>query len=190
MGKKGHIRDGPSPNAQELDKEPEPQDEKRRKADEFYEYENKHQGENPGVGEEQQVGPQDPGYGAAGPDHGDGRTWVGKYLGQGGRKTTDQVEKKEAEMAQRIFDVIPEDPEVEHVSEEVEEPSVEKHGGKNGQGERDPRELMEDLPVNDLVRDRPPPENKILALHDIQGDLVEKDQAIGQDQADGNQGKG
>ena len=165
----------------ELDEEPETQDKQGREADEFYENENKHQSKNPGVGKEQQIGPQDPGHSPAGANHGNGGGGVGQNLGQSGKEAANQVKKEEAQMAQRIFDVVPEDPQVEHVSEEVEESAMEEHGRQQGEGEWHRREFMENFSMNDLIRDCPPSKDEILAFHNIQGNLVEKHPTIGQD---------
>jgi hypothetical protein len=190
VSKKGNIRERPSPNAEELKEEPEAQDKKRRKADELYKKDDKEQGENPSSGKKKQVSPQDPGHCPAGANHGNGRAGVGKHLGETGSETADQVEAEETEMAQRILDVVPEDPEVEHVSEEVEEPAMEEHGRKNGEGQRHRREFVEDLSSHDLIRDRAPFKNEVLTFDDIQRNLMKKNQAIGQDEPDGNQGEG
>ena len=44
--------------------------------------------------------------------------------------------------------------------------------------------------MHDLIRDGAPFKNEVLAFDDIQRNLMEKNQAIGQDEPDGNQGKG
>ena len=189
MGKKGDIGDGPSPNAEELDKKPEPQDEQGRKTDQLNKDKNKKQGENARARKKNQISTQNPGHRSAGPNHRNGRFGIGKNLSQAGNQTTDQVEKKEAEMPQRILDVIPEDPQVKHVSEDVEKPTMKKHGRKNGEGKGNFRELPEDPSMVDLIRNCPPFENEILAFDGIQGHLVVENQTIDQDQPEGNEGK-
>lgn len=190
MGKKGNLGDGSPPNAEELEEEPEPEHEQGRDADKFYEDEDKHQGENPGRWKEKQVGAQNPGNRPAGPDHGNGRVRIGEDLGEASSEAADQVKEEKAEMAQGIFDVVAEDPEIEHVSEEVQESAMEEHGRKNGEGDRHRRKLMEDLSMDDLIGNRTPFKDKVLTFNNIQGNLVKKDQTIGQDDSNGDQGKG
>jgi len=92
-------------------------------------------------------------------------------------------------MPQRILDVIPENPEVKHVSEEMEKPAMNEHGRKDGEGERNSREFTEDLSMENLIRSRAPFKYEILAFNGIQRHLVIENEPIGQDQSDGEQGK-
>ena len=77
-------------------------------------------------------------------------------------------------MAECILDVIPKDPEVEHVPEEVQETSVEEHGGEEGQGQGNQRGNVEDLYMGDLVRNCSPLEDESLAVAKVQRNLVEE----------------
>ena len=84
-------------------------------------------------------------------------------------------------MPQCILDVIPEDPQVKHVPEDVEKPTMKEHGRENGEGKGNFRELTEDLSMVDLIRNCAPFKNEILAFDEIQGHLVVENQTIGQD---------
>ena len=117
MSEEGHVGDGPPHDSHELNQKPESQHEQGGETDEFDKDENEKDRENPGSGEEEKVSAQNPGYRSAGPDHGNGGARAREDLGESGKKTADQVEKEKAEMAQGVFDVIPEDPQIEHVPE-------------------------------------------------------------------------
>ena len=92
-------------------------------------------------------------------------------------------------MAQGIFNVVAEDPEVEHVAEDMEEASVEEHGGNKGEVDGKRRGSVKCLAGHDLVRNRPPLEDESLAFDDIQRYLMIKDPAVGQNEPQGDDGK-
>jgi len=45
----------------------------------------------------------------------------------------EEVKEDEPEMAESVFDVIAEDPEVKHVAEDMEKPAVHEHGSEERQ---------------------------------------------------------
>ncbi len=92
-------------------------------------------------------------------------------------------------MAEGIFDVVAEDPKIKHITEEMEESPMEKHGGKEGEINGNPGGSIKRLPRNDLVRNRPPLEDESLAFDDIQRNLMKKNPSIGQNDPDGDEGK-
>ncbi len=49
-----------------------------------------------------------------------------------GRDPGNQVEQKEREVPEAVFNAAPEHKEKEHVSQQVQPPAVQKHGNKNG----------------------------------------------------------
>ena len=53
-------------------------------------------------------------------------------MGKAGSQARDEIKKNEPERSQEIFDVIAENPEIEHVPEKMKEPSMEEHGGDQG----------------------------------------------------------
>ena len=67
---------------------------------------------------------------------------------------------------------------------------MQEHGGNKGKIGGNRRGPVKGLTGHDLIRDRPPLEDEALALHDIQGNLMEEDPAVGQDEPDGDDGKG
>jgi len=119
MGKKGHIGDGPASYAEDLNKEPKSQNDQGRYADNLNKDEYKNQGENPGGREEEQIGPQNATDGSASADHRDRRTWIGKNLRRPCGEPANQIKEQEAKMAEGIFNVVPENPEIKHVAEKV-----------------------------------------------------------------------
>jgi len=64
--------------------------------------------------------PPKPGYSPLAPIMG---TWIpaGEDLDESGKEAANQIVKEEAEMAEGIFDIVPKDPEVEHVAEDMQE---------------------------------------------------------------------
>ena len=65
------------------------------------------------------------------------------------REPAEEVEDDEAHAAERVLDVVPEDPEEQHVAEQVEPVGVHEHGRERGD-----RPGLADLParVLDLAR--------------------------------------
>ena len=57
-------------------------------------------------------------------------------MSEGGSDPADNIENNEAGVAHRIFDVVAEDPEIEHVADQVHESAVKKHARENGQNGR------------------------------------------------------
>jgi hypothetical protein len=190
MGEEGHIGFDPRAHAEQLDKKPETQNNHRGKTNQADKKEDEHQGQHPGVREKKQVSPQDPGHGPACADHGNRGIGDGKNLRHGGRQSTEQIKNEEAKGPERIFDVVPEDPEVKHVAKEVQDPAMEKHGRKYRETDRDPgRKIIEPFSVDDLIGDRPPLEDESLVLPRIHRKLMKKNQHIRQDDANGHHGK-
>lgn len=75
---------------------------------------------------------QHSGNGAAGANGGNTRLRGDDDLDESSRNPGDQVEEKEREMSEAIFNAASEYKEKEHVPEQMEPPSVEKHGDENG----------------------------------------------------------
>ena len=83
-------------------------------------------------GEEEKVGAQHSGDGAAGADHGDGGAGTAHDLGYGRRDAAEQIKDDKAETTEAVFDVVPEHPEKKHVGADVEPVAVQEHGGEDG----------------------------------------------------------
>jgi len=71
----------------------------------------------------------------------------------------------------------------------VQQASVEKGGGKQGERKGESRGFLKDFPVKDLIRNRSPAKDEPLTLHNIQRGLVEEYQGVHQDEPDGNDGE-
>jgi len=189
VGEKGHIGMGRSGKAQELKEKPKAQDHHRRYIDEPYNNKNEKEGKNASAGKQEEIGPQDPADRPAGPDHGRGGSRIGEDLHQGGEKAGNEIEEEKPKMTEGVLDVISEYPKVKHVSQKVHEAAMEEHGGENRQGDGDGGDDMDDFPMDNLVRDGSPLKNQVLILDGTQGELVEEDRPIGQDEKDGHNGE-
>ena len=114
------------PGIYNLDHEPHPQHENCRHADDLNKEENRDKNVDAGTGERGQVGTQDAGNRAAGSNKRHDRARSGSDVRKGGNDTTQQVEHEESPVPEDILDVIPEDPEIEHIACDVEPPTVHK----------------------------------------------------------------
>lgn len=189
MGKKGYVGNNSPSQAEDLDEEPESQNNQSGYADKANEEKDKDQSEYPRARKEEQIAAQDAADGSAGPDHGGGRARVGKDLSQPCAETANQVKKEEAKMAEGIFYVISENPEVKHIPEQVKKTTVEEHRGKKSQRKWNGRNCLNNLSTDDLVWDGPPLKNEALTCGKIQSDLMVKNKPVGQDNSDGNEGE-
>lgn len=70
------------------------------------------------------IGSQYAGNGAAGPDHRHRAGGVEGCLAESGRHATKEVKQHKAEFPQRVFNIIAEDPQIEHVAAQVHQASV------------------------------------------------------------------
>ena len=66
---------------------------------------------------------------------------------------------------------------------------MEEHGRKEGQDGGEQARSVKNFPVDDLIRDRPPLEDKLLPGREGERELMVKDNAVGQNQPDGHEGK-
>ena len=117
MSKKGNVGDIRSSHAEKLNEEPESQDNQGGNPDQLHKDEKKEQSKNPGAREEQQIGTQNAGDSPAGTHHGNLQVWVRDDLDYGGEETANKIEEEKAKMAQGVFNVVPENPKIQHVSE-------------------------------------------------------------------------
>jgi hypothetical protein len=72
------------------------------------------------------------------------------------KKAADKIKEEKTEMAQGILNVVAEDPKIKHIPEEMQKTAMKKHGGKESQGKRNQRGIVENLSVGDLVGDCAP----------------------------------
>src|SRR3990172_4808233 len=80
-----------------------------------------------------QVRAEDAGDSAAGADHRDHLVRVDGHLQSDGPGGGDEVEDSVLHVAEGVFDVIAEDPEVDHVAEDVQPAAVNEGGGNDGE---------------------------------------------------------
>ena len=92
-------------------------------------------------------------------------------------------------MAKGVFNVVPENPKIQHVSEEVQKTTMEEHGGKESQRNGNQRGNLEHLSMSDLIGNGPPLQDEALTFGKIQRDFMKKNKPIGQYDPDGDQRK-
>ncbi len=81
-----------------------------------------------GARKAQEVSAEDAGNSAAGAKHGDGRKRLGDEMAEKGRKSAEKIKEQKAEMAAQGFDVVAENPQVEHVAGQMKNAPMQKHG--------------------------------------------------------------
>ena len=123
--------DGSCRSQQELSNEEVAEHDPRRQPHKPHE-EERHDGENFRAGIEQEVRAHYAGDGAAGSDCGDGRVEIEDCVHSHSGNSADEVENDVAEVAEVVFDVVAEDPEREHVEDEVHPGAVQEHGREDG----------------------------------------------------------
>ncbi len=80
---------------------------------------------------EDQVGTEDRGDGPAGADVRDHAIGISEGLAEGGEHAPGQVEQQVSDVAQAVFDVVPEHPEEKHVADDVEPPRMHEERREN-----------------------------------------------------------
>src|SRR5262249_49367858 len=113
--------------AQDLKQKPDPQDHCSRYVHQPREESERYQGENLCPRIKQYIRTEDAGNGSAGPDRGDYRVDIRCDMGQRSEDATDQVEDRIPNVPHCLFDVIAEDPEEEHVADQVHETAVQEN---------------------------------------------------------------
>lgn len=109
---------------------------------------------------EYQIGTQNPGNGPAGTDHRNVRIRIEQDMGESGSQPRYQVEENEPDGPQEILDIVAENPEIEHVEEQMKNASVHEHRYNQRQRRRKPAEGLvrirehqgQRFEVSDLVR--------------------------------------
>jgi hypothetical protein len=172
-----------------LNEEPESQDDQGRNPDQLHKDEEKEQSKNPRAREEQQIGTQNAGDSPARTNHGNFQVRVSDNLDYGSEKTTNKIEEEKTKMAKSVFNVVSENPKIQHVSEEVQETTMEEHGGKDRERKGDQRNNVEHLSMGDLIGNGPPLKNEALTFSKIQHGLMKKNKDVDQYNPDGDQRK-
>ena len=175
----------PPPSAQEseLRQEPEAEEDEGRDLHRLGEETEPEQGHDPGVRVEEEVGAEHPGDRAARADHRHVRGRVGGDVRSGGRRAADQVEGEKARVAGRVLDVVAEDPEKDHVAEQVQHPAVQEHRGRDRQAGREHRRGVRRRP-GELGRHRAEDRDEGRAVLETEPELVEEDQDVRADERD------
>ena len=62
--------------------------------------------------------------------------WGHQHMGKASGDAAEQVEQREGKIAEGILDIIGEDPEEQHVGDQMQPAGVEEHVGDEGQGLR------------------------------------------------------
>lgn len=119
--------------AEKLDKKPDSQEKERRDLHHGEEEEQRHQRQDPRPGKKKEVRPEHARDRPGRPDIGNHRNRLEHDLDEKGEYSAQKIEQQIPPAAQHVFDVVPEDIEVEHVSEEVSPPAVKEHGGQGRQ---------------------------------------------------------
>ena len=168
----------------DLERDPDPEEPDRRNLANEDDPEEDH-GQDAGAGEENEVRAEDTGDRAARADVRNARvTRVAeperdRRLERRGREPGQEVPDEEAHAAERVFDVVPEDPEKEHVAEDVLPACVHEHPGEDAlvPGQRMDDEVdghvaraadgarvvavLEDVDVDARLRELPEPDDEV-----------------------------
>ncbi len=114
----------------QLEHKPEPQDKQRGDPGDLHKVETWDQHPDRGVGVKDQVHGKHPGDGPTGSHTGNAREGSDEHLSQAGYNPGSQVEKGVTHMPQRILNIIAENPQVQHISEQVTPAPVKEHRGE------------------------------------------------------------
>ena len=113
----------------QLEHEPEAEDDDRRDVDELVEEAEEDERRDPRPREEHEVGAQRRRDRPGGADRRDRRGRVDGDLRQPGQRAAEQVEAEEPGPPEAVLDVVAEDPQVEHVAEQVQPAAVQELAG-------------------------------------------------------------
>ncbi len=119
----------------ELHDEPEPQNDDRGDFYDLYEEEQRHERQNLRPRVEQQVCTEDSGDRSAGADAGDFDVGIDCRVDSAGAESCQKVEERKTPVAQAILHVIAENPQVPHVSDQMQPSAVQEHRCKEWQGD-------------------------------------------------------
>jgi len=115
---------------EKLEADPKDQQEPSGQVDDAEEWsEQEDQRFDAGMRKENEVSAQHPRNCTRSADRRDGRGGIKVDVRCRGRETREQIEKNEAQVSHAVFDVITEDPEIEHVAYDMHPSPVQKHGG-------------------------------------------------------------
>ena len=118
----------------QLEHEPEAEHDDRRDVDELVEEAEEDERRHPGAREEHEVRAQRRRDRPGRADRRDRRGRVDGDLREAGERAAEEIEAEEAEPAEAVLDVVPEDPQVEHVAEQVQPAAVQELAGHQRRG--------------------------------------------------------
>lgn len=119
--------------SEELPDEPQAEADPGRRADGPEEDAQWEQRDDGGGWEEHDVSAEDTGDGSRRTDRWDVGGGVEGDVGERGGEPGDEVEDREADVAEPVFDVVPEDPQEEHVEAEMQQIGVDEHRREDGE---------------------------------------------------------
>jgi hypothetical protein len=178
---------------EQLHEDPKPDHDHGRDVYEPPEEREAHEREDARVGEQEEIRAEDAGHRAAGADHRDVRARGGQRLRDRRRDARQEIEDEESPVPQRILDVVAEDPQIEHVADDVHRVErVHEHRGEDrhqrareivqpGAGAGEPARHRAELEDERFRRSIP---------SDAEGHLVEVDQHVEHDEGDRHQRHG
>ena len=106
-------------------------------------------------------------------------------LGQGRGNATKHIENRETDMPHGVLDIVPEDPEIEHVADEVHPAAVKEHGGDHREFRRHGAGLGDHYPAAEKRRrNEAEGEDGAFRFRREKGLLPQEYEAAGDDQAD------
>ena len=103
-----------------------------------------------GMWVEHEIRAHDTGDRAAGANHRDDGVGRHERLPERGRNAAQQVEREEAPVAHAVFDVVAEDPEIEHVPADVQEAAVKEHRCEHADPARSPPGSRPNVSTNSI----------------------------------------
>src|SRR5688500_2743928 len=139
MGEEGHAAADPrfpegGETGDQLEHEPEAQDQERRNLDELVEEAEEHERQDPRARIQDHVRPQRRGDRPRGADQRHRGARRDRDVSERRHDPAQQVETEERRPAQAVLDVVPEDPEIEHVADEVQPAGMEEQAGHDAGG--------------------------------------------------------
>ena len=124
--------------ARQLCGKPQAEHDPGRHRDDPQENDHQHQHMHIGIGVDQQIGAEHAGNCSARAEHRDGRARVGERLAQRRGDAARQIEQQVADVPEHILDIVPEDPQEQHVAADMQPARVEEHAGEDRRPGRQP----------------------------------------------------
>ncbi len=132
VGPEGNASDVPGREScrEQLHEEPKPEEDESRDLYKLEKEKDRYQSQDSGTGIEKEISPHDSGNGPARSDGGDVRIPIGEEMDQTSRHAAEEIKGDISDVAEPVFNIVPEDIEKPHVHNNVKKPPVKKHGGQ------------------------------------------------------------